>query len=52
MTRNEALEILAKVVREHGGYVSELSIEMSLDGYVALGMLKLDSPPDEPDEAD
>ena len=44
MTREHAIKVLADIIEKHGGYISDRSVEMSLDGYVALGMLKLDEP--------
>jgi hypothetical protein len=48
MTREEALKRLGAIVDQHGLYIARQSVEASLDGYVALGMIKLDEPKDRP----
>lgn len=45
MTRDEALAKLRAVVEKHDLYIGERSVEASLDGYVALGLIKLDDTP-------
>ncbi|MEY9806933.1 hypothetical protein [Bradyrhizobium elkanii] len=44
MTRDQALEKLRAVVEKHSLFIGEKSVEASLDGYVALGMITLDEP--------